>query len=250
MKNNYSHRFLGALAAVSCLLLTGCLSTPPKTGLPPAPKGVAPELTRAETLPAYRMQIGDVIDVKLQMNPELNDQVTVRPDGKISTTLVDDVMAYGRSTREVAKDLEDLYGKQLLNPQISLLVRSFAPSRVYVTGEVTAPGEFINVGPNLTLVQAIARAGGLKNTAQPHNIVILRRGAGENPVAYAADYGSAIAGNDAASDVRLAPYDVVYVPRSGIADVSLHFEQYVRQFVPISSGLNYQLNDAASAPFK
>ncbi len=249
MTNVVFKRFIGSLATASLLILTGCLSTPPKSDLPPAPKGIAPEVVRAETLPAYRLQIGDVIDVKLQMNPELNDQVTVRPDGKISTTLVDDVMAYGRTTREVAKDLEDLYGKQLLNPQISLLVRSFAPSRVYVTGEVTAPGEFINVGPNLSLVQAIARAGGLKASAQPSNIIILRRGAGETPVAYAADYYNAITGNDAASDVRLAPYDIVYVPRSGIADASLHFDQYIRQFVPISSGINYQLNDAANAPF-
>lgn len=237
------------VALAACILLSGCLSTSPKSDLPPAPKGVAPELSRAENLPPYRMQIGDVIDVKLQMNPELNDQVSVRPDGKISTTLVDDVMAYGRTTREVAKDLEDLYGKQLLNPQISLLVRSFAPSRVYVTGEVVAPGEFINVGPNLTLVQAIARAGGLKNTAQPNGIVILRRGAAETPTAYAADYAAAITGNDPASDVRLAPYDVVYVPRSGIADAGLHYDQYIRQFLPINGGLNYQLNDAASAPF-
>lgn len=243
-------RFHQAVALASCLLITACLSTPPKSDLPAAPKGAAPELTRAESLPAYRLQIGDVLDVKLQMNPELNDQVTVRPDGKISTTLVDDVMAYGRTTREVAKDLEDLYGKQLLNPQISLLVRSFAPSRIYVTGEVNAPGEFINVGPNLTLVQAIARAGGLKNTAQPNNIVILRRGAGESPVAYAADYYAAITGNDAASDVRLAPYDVVYVARSGVADAGLHYDQYIRQFLPISGGLNYQLNDAANAPFR
>jgi polysaccharide export outer membrane protein len=184
------------------------------------------------------------------MNPELNDQVSIRPDGKISTTLVDDVMAYGRTTREVAKDLEDLYGKQLLNPQISLLVRSFAPSRVYVTGEVTTPGEFINVGPNLSLVQAIARAGGLKPSAQPNNVIIIRRGAGETPVAYAADYYGAITGNDATSDVRLAPYDIVYVPRSGVANASMHFDQYIKQFVPISSGLNYQLNDAATAPLK
>lgn len=237
-----SHALKAALV-VTCLLLVGCISTNPKNGLPPAPKNETPVLEPAESLAPYRLQIGDVLDVKLQMNPELNDQVTVRPDGKISTTLVDDVVAYGRTTREVAKDLEDRYGKQLLHPEIALLVRSFAPSRIYVTGEVAAPGEFINVGPNLTLTQAIARAGGLKNTAQPNEIVILRRGAGDKPVAYSANYASAITGTDAASDVRLAPYDVVYVARSGAANAGLHFEQYVKQFVPVSFGANYQFDN-------
>lgn len=229
--------------AVSCFLLVGCISTPPKTDLPQAPKNVVPELTQAVDLTPYKLQIGDVLDVKLQMNPELNDQVTVRPDGKISTTIASDVMAYGRTVREVSKDLEDRYSRQLLHPEIALLVRSFAPTRVYVTGEVVNPGEFINVGPSLTLTQAIARAGGIKNTAQPTKLVILRRGAGEKPVAYSANYADAITGKDPSSDVRLAPYDVVYIPRSDIADVHLHFEQYVQQFVPVTFGVGYQLNN-------
>lgn len=207
------------------------------------PKEVVPPMTQAENLAPYRLQIGDVVDVKLQMNPELNDQVTVRPDGKISTTLADDVMAYGRTTREVAKELEERYSKQLLHPEISLLVRSFAPTRIYVTGEVTTPGEFINVGPSLTLTQAVARAGGLKNSARPDKIVILRRGAGEHPEAYAANYAAAITGFDPASDVRLAPYDVVYVPRSDVGDVFLHYQQYLQQFIPVNFGMNYQLNN-------
>lgn len=225
-----------------CLALVGCISTPPASKLPPAPKNVTPELIQAENLPPYRLQIGDVIDVKLQMNPELNDQVIVRPDGKISTTLVDDVMAYGRTTREVAKELEDRYSKQLLHPEIALLVRSFAPTRIYVAGEVVNPGEFINVGPTLTLTQAIARAGGLKNDAQPRNLVIIRRGAGDHPVAYSASYAEAVSGKDPSNDVRLAPYDVVYIPRSDVGDAYLHFQQYIQQFVPVTFGMNYQVN--------
>ena len=214
----------------------------PVSKLPPAPKNIAPVMAPAPALDPYLLQVGDVMDIKVMLNPELNDQVTVRPDGMISTTVARDVKAYGRTATELQTDLEETYKSQLSNPQIAVLIRSFAPNRVYVTGEVNSPGEFITVGPNLTLMQAVARAGGLRNSAGVDKIVILRRGASEHPVAYAADYKAAASGLDASSDVRLAPYDVVYVPRSDVGDFYLHFQQYLQQFVPASFGINYQLN--------
>lgn len=227
---------------VCCGLLTGCLSAPPIDGLPQAPKDVAPQLIEAPALPPYHLQIGDVMDIKLLENPELNDQVTVRPDGYISTTVTQDVKAYGRTPKELQQDLEDRYRKHLRSPQVSVIVRSFAPNRVYVTGEVFAPGEFITVGPNLTLLQAIARAGGAKPSARVDQILILRRGAGEKPEAFTTSYRSAVSGSDPSSDVRLAAYDVVYVPRSDVADVYTYFNQYFQQFVPSAFGMSYSFN--------
>ncbi len=207
--------------------LTGCLGEIPRHDLVEAPKGVTPELKVAPKLPPYKLQVGDVVDVKLMLNPELNDQVVVRPDGMISTMVVGDVPAYGRTVSAIKKDLEGGYGKNLTNPKVALIVRSFAPTRVYVTGEVYSPGEFITVGPTFTLLQAIARAGGVKNSADTGNIVIIRHGASDESEAYRASYHNAVTGKDPASDVRLAPYDVVYV-----------------QFLPISGGVNatYEIN--------
>jgi polysaccharide export outer membrane protein len=224
------------------LLVSGCVNTPPASGLPKAPRDTAPPLTLAPQLEPYRLQVGDVMDVKVALNPELNDQVTVRPDGLISTSLASDVPAYGRTPDELRADLQERYKSQLRDPHIAVMIRSFAPNRVYVLGEVVSPGEFISVGPNLTMLQAIARAGGLKNSADPHYIVIVRRGAGEKPQAFAANYRDAASGKDPASDVRLAPYDVVFVPRSDIGDVYLHFQQYLQEFLPIGFGMSYQLN--------
>lgn len=195
-------------------------------------------------LSAYRFQVGDVMDVKVMLNPDLNDQVVVRPDGLISTTIARDVPAYGRTPAELQANLEEIYKRQLVNPQVSVILRSFAPERVYVTGEVYAPGEFVNIGPNLTLLQAIARAGGIKNDAGVDNIVIVRRGFDDRPVAYSANYMSAATGKDPSADVRLAPYDVVYVPRSGVGNAYLYFQQYIQQFIPDSAsfGASYQIN--------
>jgi polysaccharide export outer membrane protein len=226
--------------------LSGCIGEIPRTDLPEAPKGVTPELKMAPKLPPYRLQVGDVVDVKLMLNPELNDQVVVRPDGMISTTVVGDIPAYGRTVRQIQKDLESGYGKNLTQPRVSLIVRSFAPTRVYVIGEVNAPGEFVSVGPTLTLLQAIARAGGVKNSAETSNIIIVRHGAGDATEAYRASYHAAVTGEDPASDVRLAPYDVVYVPRTGVANVYLNYQQDIQQFLPISGGVNavYEINSS------
>jgi polysaccharide export outer membrane protein len=222
--------------------LTGCLGEVPSRDLMDAPKGVTPELKMAPRLPPYRLQVGDVVDVKLMLNPELNDQVVVRPDGMISTTVAGDVPAYGRTVRQIQKTLEKSYSNNLTNPQVSLIVRSFAPTRIYVIGEVYSPGEFISVGPTLTLLQAIARAGGVKNSADTDNLVIVRHGAGDESEAYRASYHRAVTGEDPASDVRLAPYDIVYVPRSGIGNVYLNYQQDIQQFLPISGGVNYEIN--------
>ena len=231
-----------ALLLAVAVTLSGCLSAPPAGDLPQAPKNVAPRLVEAKDLGPYHLQIGDVMDIKVMENPELNDQVIVRPDGYISTTVAQEIKAYGRTAGELQRELEDRYRRQLRNPQVAVIVRSFAPNRIYVTGEVFAPGEYITVGPNLTVLQAIARAGGVKMSARVEKVLILRRGAGEQPEAFYTSYRDAVSGADPASDVRLAPYDVVYVPRSDIADVYTYFNQYVQQFVPSSFGFSYSLN--------
>lgn len=224
------------------LALSGCLAKQPAPHLAEAPKNVIPEVAQPATPPGYRLQVGDVMDVKVLFSSEFNDQIIVRPDGLISTTIAHDVPALGRTPAELQKSLEDIYRTELRNPKVAVIVRSFAPTRIYVTGEVNAPGEFVTTGPNFTLMQAIARAGGVKSSAGTDKIVILRRGGGEKPIALSANYMAASSGRDPASDVRLAPYDVVFVPRSDIGNVYLYFQQYVQQFVPLNFGLNYQIN--------
>ena len=233
-----------AAALIATVILAGCISEGPQAKLDAAPKGVTPMLNAnaAATVPPYRLQIGDVMDVKVMLSPDLTDQVVVRPDGLISTTIARDVQAYGRTPGELQATLEEIYKKQLVNPQVSVILRSFAPTRIYVTGEVNTPGEFITVGPALTLMQAIARAGGVKNSAGLDKIIILRRGASEKPTAYSANYMAAASGRDPYSDVRLAPYDVVFIPRSDVGDAYLYFQQYVAQFVPVSFGASYVVN--------
>lgn len=223
---------LGLVALAGCAQTAGHF--PPAPPLPMA--GVAPEV------PVYRLQVGDQLAIRLMLNPELNEDITVRPDGRISTTLAESTPAAGLTPEELAASLRKQYGRELRQPRLNVVVRSFAPTRVYVAGEVLAPGEFITVGPTLTTLQAVSRAGGLRPSADPKRVFLIRRGPADVPVVYAVDYAAAMTGADPRADVRLAPYDVVYVPRTGVYQTYTWFNQYVQQFLPVSWGFSYYVN--------
>lgn len=214
----------------------------PVPNLPPAPLTPPPDIGYVDSLAPYRIQVGDVLGIRLMLNPELNEEVTVRPDGHISTTVIQDEVAYGRTIPDLIASLTRAYSAELRSPKLNVVVRSFAPTRTYVGGEVNSPGEFVTVGPTLTLAQAIARAGGLKiMTGDENKIFIIRRGPGDVPQFLSVRFNDVMWGRDPAADVRLAPYDVVFVSRSGIAEVYRFFNQYLLQFVPVSWGFTYVL---------
>jgi polysaccharide export outer membrane protein len=224
--------------------LSACSST--KSDLPPLPVTPEPGSGMVAQLPAYKVQVGDVLDIKLFLNPELNDEVTVRPDGKFSTAIAEDVPAYSHTPTEISAFLREQYRSDLKDPRISVVVHSFAPNRVYVGGEVNNAGEFITVGPNLTVSQAVARAGGVKISADRSKVFVVRRGPNDVPQAYAVDYLGIIEGRNPTGDIRLTQYDIVYVPRTGVYDVWVNWNQFVQQFVPVSWGFSYNVNPVVS----
>jgi polysaccharide biosynthesis/export protein len=229
-----------AVAILLIALLGGCAQT--AANLPPAPPVPIPVSTGPADLAPYRLQVGDLLYIRLYLNPEMNEDVVVRPDGMISTAIAEDVMAYNHTPAEIATELRERYKSVLSDPQIGVVVHSFAPNRVYVGGEVNSPGEFITVGPNLTVSQAIARAGGVKLGADRAKVFLLRRGAHDKPEALSVDYMGIVSGKNPTADVRLAQYDVVYVPRTGVYEAYAFWNQHVQQFIPFNWGFNYNVN--------
>ena len=245
MTNNSVNIGLMALCAF-CLFLTACSSSEKIETISRNQdiKTSSSPLTNAPSdLPMYRIQIGDVLDLKMLTNPELSEELVVRPDGMISTTLVQDVPAYGTTPKDLQIKLTELYKNELKDPKLTIIVKSFAPTRIYVMGEVQNPGELVFIGPNLTLMQAIARAGGVKTTAESDAIVVMRRGANDKPEIYKADFDSASTGVDPSDDIRLSPFDVVFVPRSSIAEANIIYDQYIKSFVSTSIGASYSINN-------
>jgi polysaccharide export outer membrane protein len=225
---------------VPAAILSCCAQVAPD--LPPPPATPA-AVSGAAGPPPYRVQAGDVLSIRFVLEPELNEDVTVRPDGRISTAIAPSVLALNHTTEEIADALRGPYAAELRNPDVAVEVRSYAQARVYVGGEVVAGGEFVTPGgANLTLSQALARAGGLRPSGDPDHVILLRRGAGDRPQIYAVDYRGVIRGRDASADVALLPYDVVYVPKTGISAAYLWFNQHIQQFVPVSWGFSYNVN--------
>jgi polysaccharide export outer membrane protein len=160
----------------------------------------------------------------------------------ISTALAQNVPAYNRTPLEISQELKADYQSNLSNPQISVIVHSFAPNRVYVGGEVNTPGEFVTIGPNLTISQAIARAGGVKLSADRRRIFVIRRGANDVAEALAVDYMGIISAARPLADARLAQYDIIYVPRTGVYEAYTNFNQFLQQWVPLNWGFSYNVN--------
>lgn len=225
-------------------VLTGCAQT--ESNIPAIPEVPTPVSGGPNSLPPYRVQVGDLLDVKLFLNPELNEEVVVRPDGLISTTLAQDIQAYNKTPAQISDELRTSYRSTLTNPQISVIVHTFAPNRVYVAGEVNSPGEFVTQGPNLTVSQAIARAGGVRLSAAQGGVFVIRRGENDQPEVFRVNYLDVISGKNPVGDVRLAQYDVVYVPRTGIYEAWTFWNQFAQQFIPMNWGFSYNINPVAS----
>lgn len=223
---------------LSAAALSACTAAPNYALAPAVPAPVETSYVTA----SYRIQVGDVLDIRLILNPELNQEITVRPDGHVSTTIVTDTIAAGLTVPEFAAALSRDYAGDLRNPRVSVIVKSVAPTHIYVGGEVITPGEFIVAGTAPTLSQAIARAGGTKASSDDASIFIIRRSANDAPEFLATRYDAVRREKDPAADVRLAPYDVVYVPKTGTAEVYQWYNQHIQQFINPSVVFTYLIN--------
>ena len=157
------------LIAVILCLLAACSSNrglEKKTGAPMPMEADFPKPV------AYTIQPGDSLDIKFFYNPELNESVIVRPDGKISLQLIDDIKASGLAPSELDALLTKNYSKELRKPELTVIVRSFVSQRIFVGGEVNRPG-LIPLAAGMSPVQAVFQAGGLKDTAQLKETILI-----------------------------------------------------------------------------
>jgi polysaccharide export outer membrane protein len=171
------------------------------------------------------------VSVKFFKSPEFNEDVVVRPDGMISLQLVGDVAAAGLSPQALAANLTQRYENELVHPRISVIVRQLGTPPVYVGGEVGHPG-IVPLTSGLTLFQAIQAAGGLSVTAHRKQVILIRRGVDGQPTGYSVDVRPIASGEHPETDAVLAPFDVVFVPASKIADVDTWVDQHFHKLIP------------------
>lgn len=204
---------------------------------PPAQVPIAPATLESQppSAPAeYRLRPGDLLQVKLFYSPELNEQLPVRPDGRISLELIGQVVAAGRTTTELSTMLADKYSGVLRDPEVAVIVKEIAARRIYVAGEVNAPGVLTLTGET-SVLQSIIQAGGHKRSAKLKNVVILRYEGTDEPRFFTVDLAAALKGRGA--DIALQPYDIVFVPKTRVALFNDFMAQYVRDVLPLPMNL-------------
>ncbi len=166
--------------------------------------------------PQYVIRSGDKLSVKFFFNPELNEQdLIVRPDGRISLQLVHEVEAANLTAPQLTALLAERYADQLKNPEIAVIVRSVRDQqKVYVDGQVGNPGKF-PLGDSLNVLQVVALAGGFKaDTAKKDEVIVMRRDQNGQQFVIKLDIDAALTGRDLTQNIPLLPNDFVYVPRS------------------------------------
>jgi len=231
---------VGALAVVPTLAAQNPAPAPAQN--PPA-QNPAPAPAQNPTPGDYVLERGDEIAVRIFNHPELEDTVQIRPDGKISLLLVDDQLAAGLTSRDLSEKLTEKYSKLYRDVQLSVIVRKFANNKVYVGGEVGAPG-LLPITGRFTAIAAIMQAGGFRGTARMDSVVLLRPQDGK-PQAVKLDLKQVLEAK--APDVVLQPFDVIFVPLSRVAKVDKFVDQYMRQLIPITAtaGFTYLLGGSS-----
>lgn len=176
------------------------------------PKG-QPVSSPAETVAAdslYRIGAQDVLRIDVWKEDQLTRTVPVRPDGKITLPLLNDVQAVGLTPMELAAVIRDELKKYITNPQVTVSVAEINSRRIYVNGEVNKSGAY-QLLPRMTVLQALSGSGGFTAFARIKNIYVLRNENGK-PVKIPFNYKQAIAGKNPEQNIELQPGDVVVVP--------------------------------------
>ena len=225
------------LLIISCFVFTSCGPSVQNTG----PASVSPDMQTGPLIESeYRINVGDDLDIKFFYNPELNERILVRPDGRISLQLVHELMVAGMTPAELTNVLVDKYSSEIKQPEVTVIVRSFSAHRVHVGGEVNNAGIIDFIGP-MTVLQSISRAGGLKDTARKQEVMVIRRKAHQKPQVIMIDLEKVFDGTEIGQDIVLTSYDIVYVPKSPIANLNQWVDQYIRKNIPLPVGVHYGL---------
>jgi polysaccharide biosynthesis/export protein len=200
------HRtFFRAITAAFALIVTACGGAPP---LPPAPP--ASSLPSAE----YRIGPGDSLNIFVWRNPELTLTVPVRPDGRLSIPLVEDVVAIGKTPTSLAREFEERLSKYVKEPLVTVIVEGFVgpiPDQIRVIGEAAQP-RALPYRADMTLLDAMIAVGGLTKYAAGNDSVIVRTAQGEQNT-YSVHLNSLIRDGDIESNVALRPGDILIIPQ-------------------------------------
>ena len=190
--------------AIAAGLVSGCATS----SLPPAPT------VASDAGYNYLIGPGDSVNIVVWRNPELSMSVPVRPDGKITTPLVEDLPAIGKDSTTLARDIEQALAKFIREPVVTVIVTSFVgpySEQIRVVGEATKP-QVLSYVQKMTLLDVMIAVGGITDFADGNGASILRTGEGNKQ--YSVRIKDLIKRGDVSANVEMRPGDVLIIPQS------------------------------------
>jgi polysaccharide biosynthesis/export protein len=175
-----------------------------------SPAAAANAKVSATPDPNYIIGPQDVLDIDVWKEAELTRDVPVRPDGKISLPLLNDVQAAGLTPTQLSEELTTELKKFITDPQVTVIVTQINSQRVYILGEMTRPGAYPLL-PGMTVLQALSSAGGFTQFANLKKIYVLRNEDGKQ-VKFPFNYKEVVKGNNAEQNITLKAGDQIVVP--------------------------------------
>lgn len=199
-------RYVAMVSAV--LLLAACATTSGSNQAPP----YNPD---AQAVKQYLIGVDDQLQVTVWQNPDLSVSVPVRPDGRITVPLIGDVQAGGKTTAEVADEIQDKLGKYVRDPQVAVILTQLRSheylSRVRVTGAVHQPVS-IPYRQGMTVLDAVLAAGGTNEFANANDTELYRKDGKGGTKAYSVRLGKVLDRGDLSTNYPVQPGDVITVP--------------------------------------
>lgn len=177
-----------------------------RAGMPDA----GPQRESATNDPHYLIGAQDVLDVSVWKEPELSRQVPVRPDGKISLPLLNDVQAAGLTPTQLATQITTNLNKFMTSPQVTVIVLEINSQRIYLLGEVARAGAYVLL-PGMTVLQALSNAGGFTPFSNLKSIYVLRQENGKQQKLFF-NYREVISGKRIEQNIELKAGDTIVVP--------------------------------------
>ena len=203
---NFVGRSARYLAVAAALMLGACAGF---AELPAATEA------RAGGEPLYKIGPGDSLEIFVWRNPDLGIEVPVRPDGRISVPLLEDVVAAGKTPTQLSREIEEKLAQYIQDPLVTVIVTNFVGNyteQVRVVGEATNP-QAIPYRANMTVLDAMISVGGLTEFAAGNRATLVRQVEGEQ-MQYRLRIADLIKDGDITANANLLPGDVIIIPQS------------------------------------
>ena len=178
----------------------------------------------------YRLEAPDELEISVLPQAELDREVTIRPDGKISLPLIGDAYVEGKTPMEAADELKALFSKYVKNPSVSVIVTGFHSKRIYVIGEVGVEGAYPYTG-QMSVFEAVQEAGSFTRRASLGRVILVR-GDLENPQVIDINLQDVVRRGIKSKDLQLQPDDIVFVPPNAFAKAGYTVEMILFPFSP------------------